>query len=67
MLRALDHQVGLGLALLALKAQGHLLGGLGLLVEHRLRLATEAHLLVVVPALALSAQRSLTNLRDGIR
>ena len=51
-LRALDHQVGLGLALLAFKAQGDLLGGLRLLVEDGLGLPPEPSLLAVVPPLA---------------
>ena len=52
-LGALDAQLLLRLALLALQSQRDLLGGFGLLVEDGLCLSTESHLLVVVSALAL--------------
>ena len=42
-----------------LELEDDLLGGLRLLVEHRLGLATEARLLAVVTALALSGNRVL--------
>ncbi len=61
-LAALDGELALGLALLALKTQGDLLCGLRLLVEHGLSLATVAHLLAVVTALALGEVRGLTSL-----
>jgi hypothetical protein len=52
-LGALDAQLLLGLALLALQSKRDLLGGLGLLMEDRLGLTSETHLLVVVSALSL--------------
>jgi len=61
-LGALEHQLLLGLAFLALQAEHHLLGGLRLLVENRLGLPTVARLLVVVTALALSEVGSLAGL-----
>merc|ERR1719284_665128 len=54
--RSLDRLHALGLALCALEFKYDLLGGLGLLVEDRLRLAAKAGLLLVVPALALGAE-----------
>ena len=53
MLRALDAELLLGLALLALQADGDLLGGLGTLVEDGLGLTTETLLLAIVPSLSL--------------
>lgn len=61
-LRPLDAQLLLGLALLALEAQRNLLGGLGLLVEHRLGLAAETHLLLVVSPLPLGEVGRLARL-----
>ena len=51
-LGALECQLHLGLALLALETDDDLLGGLRLLVEDGLGLPAEALLLVVVSALA---------------
>ena len=52
-LGALDDQLLLRLAVLALQAQGHLLGGLGLLVQDGLGLSAVPLLLSVVTPLAL--------------
>ncbi len=52
----------LGAALGALETQNDLLGRLGLLVEHRLGLATETLLLGVVAALALRVERRFAGL-----
>ena len=52
-LGTLDDELLLGLALLALQTQGHFLGGLGLLVQDGLGLATVPLLLSVVTPLAL--------------
>merc|ERR1719263_1067743 len=61
-LRALDRLHAFRLADGALELQHDLLRRLGLLVENRLRLPTEARLLLVVTALPLGAQRSLASL-----
>ena len=61
-LGALEAELLLGLALLALETDDDLPGGLGLLVEDGLGLATEAHLLVVVPSLALGKIGGLASL-----
>jgi len=58
-LAALKADLALGLALLALKAEGHLLGGLGLLVEDRLGLTTVTLLLSVVSSLACKSRKSI--------
>jgi hypothetical protein len=52
-LGALDDQLLLRLAVLALEAQGHLLGGLRLLVQNGLGLSAVPLLLSVVTSLAL--------------
>lgn len=59
MLASLDCQLCLGLAVCALQSQHDLLGGLGLLVEHRLCLTTVTGLLAVVTSLTLSEQGGL--------
>jgi hypothetical protein len=55
-LGALECQLHLGLALLALETDDDLLGGLRLLVEDGLGLPAEALLLVVVSALACRSE-----------
>mmetsp|Transcript_13448 Transcript_13448/g.20227 ORF Transcript_13448/g.20227 Transcript_13448/m.20227 type:complete len:119 (-) Transcript_13448:70-426(-) len=62
---ALDAQLLLSLAFLALKTECDLLGGLGLFVKNGLGLTTETHLLVVVPSLTLSEVGSLASLVLG--
>jgi hypothetical protein len=62
-LAALDVDLVLLLALLALKTEHNLLGGLGLLVEDGLGLTTETGLLPVVTALALSEARYILFLK----
>ena len=64
-LGALDGELLLGLALLALHPQHDLPRRLGLLVEHGLGLAAEAHLLGVVAALALREVGRLAGLVLG--
>ena len=59
MLAALQSELLLGLAGSALKTEGNLLGGLGLLVEDGLGLTTVTALLPVVTALTLGVQRGL--------
>ena len=65
MLAALQHLLVLALARGALHAQRNLLGGLGLLVEDGLGLATVAGLFAVVAALALDVQGRLAGLVLG--
>ncbi len=65
MLGSLDDKLLLGLALLALQAEGDLLSGLGLLVEDRLGLTTVTHLLRVVSSLALGEVGGLAGLVLG--
>ena len=59
-LASLESQLCLGLALCALQSQHNLLGGLCLLVEHRLCLTTITTLLSVVTTLSLGEQRGLS-------
>lgn len=61
---ALQRDLGLGLVVDAFEPQHHLLGRLGLLPEHRLRLAAVAGLLAVVSTLALREERGLHPLRS---
>merc|ERR1719183_2626949 len=61
-LAPLDLELLLGLARLALEPQHDLFGRLRLLVEDGLRLAAEAHLLRVVPSLALREVTGLAGL-----
>merc|ERR1719253_1045544 len=61
----LDGKLLLGLALFALETQDDLLGGLGLLLQDRLGLATETLLLVVITALSLGEVGSLASLVLG--
>merc|ERR1719491_2010085 len=58
----LDRLHALGLALRALKFQHNLLGRLGLLVEHRLGLTSEARLLLRIAPVALSLAGLLASL-----
>merc|ERR1719162_1257958 len=62
---ALNWLHALGLALCALKLQHDLLGGLSLLVKHWLCLPSEARLLLIVTALPLGHDRSLSSLVLG--
>jgi hypothetical protein len=64
-LAALERDLVLGLARGALEAEDDLLGGLGLLVEDGLGLATVTALLPVVTALALGGERVLALLVLG--
>jgi len=64
-LAALEGNLELRLAFLAFEAEHNLLRGLGLLVEHGLRLAAKSLLLPVVAALALSKVRGFTSLVLG--
>ena len=61
-LAPLDLELLLGLARLALQSKHDLFGRLRLLVEDGLRLAAEAHLLRVVPSLALREVTGLAGL-----
>uniref|UniRef100_A0A7S2QWF5 Uncharacterized protein n=1 Tax=Lessardia elongata TaxID=210733 RepID=A0A7S2QWF5_9DINO len=63
--RPLDRLHSFSFALRALEFEDNLLGGLSFLVEDRLSLTTEACLLLVVTALALSTQRCLARLVLG--
>ena len=58
-LASLESQLCLGLALCALQSQHNLLCGLGLLVEHRLRLTTITGLFTIITTLSLREQRCL--------
>jgi len=64
-LSSLEGKLLLGLAFLAFQTEDNLTGGLGLLVENRLGLTTETHLLGVVSALALGEVRGLAGLVLG--
>jgi hypothetical protein len=61
-LAPLQRQLQLRLAVHALETQHDLLRGLGLLVEHGLRLPAISALLAVVPALALGEEGGLEGL-----
>jgi len=58
-LAALERQLCLGLARVALQPQHDLLGGLGLFVENRLGLTSVTGLLAVVTTLSLGEERGL--------
>jgi len=64
-LAALEGELRLGLADLALEPEHDLLGSLRLLVEDGLRLTSESHLLHVVAALSLSKVGRLSSLVLG--
>ena len=65
MLRSLDTELLLGLALFAFQSEDYLTCRLGLFVKDRLGLSTKSHLLGIITTLALGKVRRLTGLVLG--